>query len=165
MKTLYLIGGTMGVGKSTVCRELKTVLPNAVFLDGDWCWDMDPFVVNPETKAMVMENICALLNNFLKCSVFENIVFCWVMHEQGIIDGILSRLDVANCRVVPISLTCSEAQLRERLQGDVDAGVREADILERSTARLTLYDELDTVKIDTTGKSVKEIAENIAAVR
>lgn len=23
MKTLYLIGGTMGVGKTTVCRELK----------------------------------------------------------------------------------------------------------------------------------------------
>ena len=23
MKTLYLIGGTMGVGKTTVCKELK----------------------------------------------------------------------------------------------------------------------------------------------
>ena len=34
MKTLYLIGGTMGVGKTTVCQILKRRLPDAVFLDG-----------------------------------------------------------------------------------------------------------------------------------
>lgn len=35
MKRLYLIGGTMGVGKTTVCQILKRQLPNCVFLDGD----------------------------------------------------------------------------------------------------------------------------------
>ncbi len=43
MKTVYLIGGTMGIGKTSVCLELKKKLKNAVFLDGDWCWDADPF--------------------------------------------------------------------------------------------------------------------------
>ena len=38
MKTLFLIGGTMGVGKTTACRILKRKLPACVFLDGDWCW-------------------------------------------------------------------------------------------------------------------------------
>ncbi|MBE6559472.1 MAG: nucleotide kinase, partial [Ruminococcaceae bacterium] len=33
MKTLYMIGGTMGVGKTTVCQQLKQDLPNSVFLD------------------------------------------------------------------------------------------------------------------------------------
>ncbi|MBE6915609.1 MAG: nucleotide kinase, partial [Ruminococcaceae bacterium] len=28
MKTLYMIGGTMGVGKTTVCQQLKQDLPN-----------------------------------------------------------------------------------------------------------------------------------------
>ena len=50
MKNLYLIGGTMGVGKTTVCRMLKKKMEKAVFLDGDWCWDADPFVVTDETK-------------------------------------------------------------------------------------------------------------------
>ena len=50
MKTLYLIGGTMGVGKTTVCQLLKQDLPNSVFLDGDWCWDASPFQVTDETK-------------------------------------------------------------------------------------------------------------------
>ena len=74
MKNLYLIGGAMGVGKTTVCRRLKKDLPNSVFLDGDWCWDADPFLITEETKAMVMDNICFLLNNFLRCSAYENII-------------------------------------------------------------------------------------------
>ena len=45
-KHLYLIGGTMGVGKTTTCRILKEKLDRSVFLDGDWCWDMHPFTVN-----------------------------------------------------------------------------------------------------------------------
>ena len=161
MKTLYLIGGTMGVGKTTVCRELKRELPNSVFLDGDWCWDMHPFTVIAETKAMVMDNICAVLNNFLKCSVIENIVFCWVMHEQSIADEILARLELGECRVKEISLVCTAEELRSRLQKDIDAGVRMPDILERSPARLPLYEKRNTVKLDTTGKSPKEVAQDI----
>ena len=89
VKTLYMISGTMGVGKTTVCQQLKQDLQNSVFLDGDWCWDASPFQVTDETKALVMDNICHLLNNFLKCSAYENIIFCWVMHEQNIINSIL----------------------------------------------------------------------------
>ena len=91
-KTIYIIGGTMGAGKTTVCQILKKKLPDCVFLDGDWCWDMDPFQVTEETKTMVLENVVFLLNRFIRCSAFKNIVFCWVLHEQGIIDGILAKL-------------------------------------------------------------------------
>ena len=76
MKKLYLIGGAMGVGKTTVSQILKKKLVNSVFLDGDWCWDSDPFQVTEETKAMVIDNICYLLNNFLRCSAYDNIIFC-----------------------------------------------------------------------------------------
>ena len=69
MKRLYIIGGTMGVGKTTVGQQLKKDLPNSVFLDGDWCWDADPFQVTEETKTLVQDNICHMLNNFLQCSV------------------------------------------------------------------------------------------------
>ena len=70
MKNIYLIGGTMGVGKTITCQNLKNKLSNCVFLDGDWCWDMHPFQVTPETKKMVMENICFLLNQFIRCSAY-----------------------------------------------------------------------------------------------
>ena len=68
MKKLILIGGTMGVGKTATSSLLKQKLNQSVFLDGDWCWDMHPFVVNRETKAMVMNNIVYQLNQFISCS-------------------------------------------------------------------------------------------------
>ena len=161
MKRLYLLGGTMGVGKTTVSQQLKRDLPNSVFLDGDWCWDADPFQVTEETKSMVIHNICYLLNNFLHCTAYENIIFCWVMHEQSILDAITTRLDTGNCKVTKISLTADETNLRSRLASDIARGIRTADIIDRSVARINLYSLLDTVKIDTSNKTVREIANEI----
>ena len=161
MKTLYLIGGTMGVGKTTVCRELKNQLPRSVFLDGDWCWDMNPFVVTEETKAMVLDNITTLLKNFLRCSDYDHVIFCWVMHQQAILDQILRRLDLTGVTVVPVSLVCSQEVLLQRLNQDVSAGLRQPDILLRSPQRLPLYDALDTHKIDTSYAAVPEIVQAI----
>ena len=161
MKTLYLIGGTMGVGKTTVSKQLKKELADSVFLDGDWCWDASPFQVNEETKAMVVRNICYLLNSFLHCSVYENIIFCWVMHEQSIIDSILEKLDIDSREVKRISLIADESNLRRRLTADVTRGARTADIIDRSVARMSMYRTLDTIKVDTSNKTVQVIADEI----
>lgn len=163
-KHLYLIGGTMGVGKTTTCRILKEKLDRSVFLDGDWCWDMHPFTVNDETKAMVTDNICHQLNNFLHCSELEHIIFCWVMHEQSIIDSLLARLDLRGCAVHVVSLVCSEAALRARLQRDIEAGIRTKDVLERSIARLPLYALVKGTKLDVSDLTPSEAAETLCAL-
>lgn len=161
MKRIFLIGGTMGVGKTATCQVLKTNLNNSVFLDGDWCWDMHPFQVTEETKHMVMDNICYMLNSFIKCSAYENIVFCWVMHQQAIIDEIISRLETDDSRIHSISLVCSEQALRSRLSKDVDAGIRTEDVITRSIGRLPLYKELNTLKVDVTSINPRQAAELI----
>ena len=164
MKNIYFIGGTMGVGKTTTCHLLKQKLNKAVFLDGDWCWDADPFQVTAETKKMVLANISDLLNRFIQCTAYENIIFCWVMHEQKVIDAILSRLDIRGCRLTLISLVCDADALILRLQNDIAAGSRQADILERSVCRLLSYDQLNTIKIDVSGITAEEAAEKIIAL-
>ncbi len=161
MKNIFLIGGTMGVGKTTTCHILKNKLKNSVFLDGDWCWDMNPFQVTEETKHMVLENICFLLNNFIKCSTYENILFCWVMHEQSIIDEIISNLDISDCKVHLISLICGEKELYERLRKDVDSCIRHEDVISRSMARIPLYEKLHTFKIDVSKITAEETADLI----
>lgn len=161
MKNIYIIGGTMGAGKTTTCQILKHKLSNCVFLDGDWCWDMHPFQVTEETKQMVVENICFLLNNFIKCAAYENIIFCWVMHEQGIIDNIVSCLDTENCKIHLISLVCSEEALKARLRRDVDAGIREEDGIGRSIERIPLYDKLNTYKVDVSNIIPEQVADFI----
>lgn len=161
MKDLYIIGGTMGAGKTTTCRILKETLDRSVLLDGDWCWDMHPFQVTTETKDMVMENICFLLNNFIHCSAYDHIIFCWVLHQQAIIDALLARLHTEDCRVHLISLLCGEPALRARLQRDVDAGLRTDDCIRRSIERIPLYPPLQTHKVDVSDITPKQAAERI----
>ena len=161
MKRLYLIGGPMGVGKTAACRTLHHLLERSVFLDGDWCWDMHPFVVSEETRAMVMDNIAHLLGNFLRCSAFDHVIFCWVMHQQTIIDELLARLPLDGVRVVRVSLVCSEAALAGRLSHDIDAGLRTPDVLPRSLAYLPLYGALDTIRLDTTHLTAAQTAQAI----
>lgn len=161
MKTLYLIGGTMGIGKTTVCRQLNKELHNSVFLDGDWCWDSDPFQVTEDTKAMVLDNIRYLLNNFIHCPAYENIIFCWVMHEQAIIDDIVQHIDTECCRVEPISLICDVQTLIKRLEKDIGDGLRDREVLDRSVKRIACYQQLKTRKIDTSEKQIQDIVREI----
>lgn len=164
MKTLYLIGGAMGVGKTSTCQCLKRRLPNSVFLDGDWCWDMEPFQVTPETREMVLDNICYLLNNFLRCTAFDTVIFCWVMHEQAILDRILGRLETTHCIVRSISLVCDGESLKKRLQADVNRGIREEKVIDRSLRRLPLYEKLDTEKVDVSHITAEQAAAWIAGL-
>lgn len=161
MKRLIFVNGAMGAGKTTVCRELKEMLQPSVFLDGDWCWDMSPFVVTAETQQLVLDNICGMLNRFLACDAFENVIFCWVMHRQEIIDEILSRL-VGEFEPVCISLVCTPEALRRRLERDVSAGLRDAEVIDRSIERLPLYSALNTVRLEVSELTPKETARRIA---
>ncbi len=152
----------MGVGKTSAGQCLKRLLPHAVYLDGDWCWDADPFLVTEETKAVVMDNICHVLNNFLRCSAYENVIFTWVMHEQSIIDALRFRLETPAAEVKAISLICSANALKARLGKDIGAGLRQPDILTRSLARLPLYARLDTVKLDVSALAPEDVALRIS---
>lgn len=161
VKNLYFIGGPMGVGKTAVCELLNKKLPNCVWLDGDWCWKMDPFKITDETKTMVIDNICHLLQNFINCSQFENIVFCWVLHQQTIIDNMLSKLDTKHCKIFCISLLASKSELQKRLIKDIEKGQRSMDIIQKSMERLPSYDSLNTIKINTDCKKIEQIAQSI----
>jgi cytidylate kinase len=161
MKKLILINGTMGVGKSTVCKLLLKQLQPSVYLDGDWCWNMNPFVVSPENKAMVMDNITHLLNSFLNNSGYEYVIFCWVIHQEEIFQQILEPVSKNKFDLFKISLICSEAALKKRLEADIENGIRESDVIERSVARIPLYRKMDTIKIDVSEISPQETAEQI----
>ena len=55
-----------GRRKTMVSQQLKKKLPNSVFLDGDWCWDADPFQVTEETKVdTVNKNVYEIVSEIL----------------------------------------------------------------------------------------------------
>lgn len=159
MKRLILLSGPMGVGKTTVAELLHRRLERSVFLDGDWCWKMNPFTVTEETKAMVLDNITHLLRNFLACTQLETVIFCWVMDSQTILDSILSRLDLVGVAVRTFTLTATPEALTRRVEGDIARGVRQPGDAARSVARLPHYDAMDTVKLDVSDRSPEAAAE------
>ena len=154
----------MGVGKTTVCQKLKEFLPDSVFLDGDWCWMMEPFTVTEETRALVQRNICFQLNQFLRCSAYDTVIFCWVMHRQSIVDGLLAGLDAPPFAFTHVSLTPQPEVLARRVQADVDAGLRQEDAVARSLSYLPLYQELSSLKLDNSLLDVEETAAAIQAL-
>lgn len=162
MKKLIIINGTMGAGKTAVSKRLLEILQPSVFLDGDWCWNMNPFVVNEENKAMVMDNITHLLKVYLNNSGYEYLIFCWVIHQEEIFDQILKPLLGCDFTLYKISLICSESSLRRRLEADVQNGGRTPDVIERSVQRITLYEKMDTVNIDVSDISPEQAAQKIA---
>lgn len=157
MKKLIIINGPMGVGKTTVSKNLFNSLKPSVLLDGDWCWNMNPFLVNDENKKMVLNNIKYLLKNYLNNSNFEYIIFCWVIPEEEILNDILSDLP-NNFELHKFTLTCDPDSLKYRLLNDINRQISQKTITD-SLSYIPKYNLMDTTKIDSTDKSINQIVE------
>lgn len=163
-KKLIIINGTMGVGKSATCKELYKKLEGSVWLDGDWCWMMNPFIVNQENKKMVEENITYLLRNYLTNSSFKYVIFNWVIHSEDIFNILLERLNDLEFEIIKITLICSEKSLKNRIIKDIKNNLRDVGGIDKSLERLQLYKNMDTIKIDTSNISILEAADKIMEV-
>ena len=160
MKKLVIINGVPGIGKTTVCRELYKSISNSVWLDGDWCWMMNPFVVNEENKRMVEQNITFILRNYLNNSSYKYVVFNWVIGNEKIFKTILEELKDLEFQLYKISLISSPKILAERMLGDG----RKEEQIENSMNNLSFYEDMDTLKIDTTNMSVRDAVNKILEV-
>ena len=162
MKRLIFVNGPMGVGKSTVCRELQKLLAPCAYLDGDWCWDLVPFTVTEETKELVLGNAAHLLRSFLDCSAVETVLFAWVLPKREIIDELLSRIG-GGAEFRLFTLTAGEQTLAARLEADVREGRREAGVIARALSYIPLYAaDMGGVRIGTDALAAADVARTIA---
>lgn len=162
MKNLIFVNGPMGVGKSATCEALLNRLGPAAYLDGDWCWMMNPWIVNERTIAMVERNITYLLQQYISLPEVRNVIFGWVMHRSDIVLRLLNEIDHPNLRTSVFTLTCSPDALRRRISHDVKMGKRSEDNLQRSLERLPLYADMPWPKIDVSKITAEQAAQLIA---
>ena len=106
---------------------------------------------------MVLDNITHCLNNFIHTPGIENIIFCWVMHKQDIIDKIIQKLDTEGVDIHLISLICEKEELIKRMLIDR----RDNQTIRKSLQYLELYKDLDTQKIDVTTLDVQKTIDKI----
>lgn len=160
-KKLVIINGTMGVGKTATSKELYKKLNNSVWLDGDWCWMMNPFDPTDYNKKMVVDNITYLLRNFLINPSLEYVVFNWVIHMEEIYDLLLKELEDIQFDVYKVTLICSEEELERRILRDIENGERDEDCVKKGLERLHMYKQMNTIKFDTSNKKISDVVEEI----
>ena len=160
-KKLLIINGVMGVGKTTVSKKLYKKLENSFWLDGDNCWNMNPFIVNEENKEMVLNNIGFMINSFLSNSSTKYVVFNWVIQSDEIMKSVLNKINTEDIDVYKITLMCTKEELIRRIEDDIKNGLRDDKNVERSLERYNMYEKMDTIKVDTTNKTVNEIVSDI----
>jgi hypothetical protein len=83
--------------------------------------------------------------------------------------NLIDALNISGCALHCFSLVSTEQALVERLKRDIAAGKRGGDITERSVARISLYDGLDTVESDVStispADAARRITEHMAGVQ
>ncbi len=111
---LIIISGSPCVGKTTVADELFQAYDNSAFLDGDWCWCVNPFSISDSRLRNGDKSMSYVLSNYLN-SGFDYVVFSSVVvMYENIRNPILADITAKNFDIIGFTLTCSEETLRER---------------------------------------------------
>ena len=153
-KKLIIINGAPGIGKTATCRALQQLLERSVWLDGDWCWMANPWIVTTETKKMVENNMSFLLNNFLNCTEYEFVLYSWIFRSDEVFHLILNKLKSNDFVLYKYTLTCNQDVFQKRLE----TAVREQDKIPLCIESLYQCEKTESEKIDTTYRSVEEVA-------
>ncbi|MFJ2651524.1 hypothetical protein ACIO1C_32975 [Streptomyces sp. NPDC087420] len=163
-----LIGGRSGVGKSTVAWEVSELLQEAgvahCLLEGDYMGQVHPAPADdPRRSAITERNLTAVWANFAALGhrrlVYTNTVS---VLESGMFRRALGG---DTTRIVRVLLTAGDTTVRERLArretgSQLDVHVERSGLAAR---RLEREAPPGTVRVETDGRSVVEVAREVVA--
>ncbi|HML46830.1 MAG TPA: hypothetical protein PKE04_08790 [Clostridia bacterium] len=159
-KTLLLLLGPNGVGKSTTAQALLNMLPHTALVDGDWCRAMNPYCMDT-----VVANLYALLKNYFLCPEIGLVVFPYGFHgdRKQRFDRVAEKLrqDGIDFQTLTVVLMCSLEENIRRAQKDMRDDERIRRGIENTYA---YYDGFTCPKIDTTDLSTEHAAKRIVAL-
>lgn len=160
---VIIINGTMGVGKTAVGKYIAGHHEGTAFIDGDWCLDLHPFVGSDETKAMAIDNILHMIGNYRKCSVCRQIVLVWLMDDAWVRERIAQGVDGMGLQRISVTLVCEKDELISRWKHDDQCEWRTDEWLEASLSLLPAFAAMENC-LDTTGRSIAEVAETVMEI-
>jgi adenylate kinase family enzyme len=153
-----MITGPAGIGKTTVCKELFKRINGCAWLDGDWCWMVNPYPgKTPEQKKYVEKAFGYIINGYFDDTNTKVILFSWLMHSKFMFDLITEQIVDKDYELIKIALVCSDKNIYiERMRNDRrrEEQIKEADDMK-------LYHQLNTNMIDVAYLSVDDITEKI----
>ena len=152
-QTLIIICGSPCVGKTTVADSLFQSLENSAWLDGDWCWCVNPFSISDPRLRNGDKSMSFVLSNYLN-SGFRYVIFSTVVATfEDIRAAILRDITAKDYDTIGFTLTCTEQTLVERHQQRGDGN---------ECSFQWLYDRHPgDIVIQTDGKTATQIASEI----
>ena len=157
---VVMINGPMGVGKTATGKYIAEKNEGTAFIDGDWCLDIHPFVGNRETKAMAIDNILHMIDNYRKCSVCRMIVLVWLMDEEWVRERLEKGVADMGLDLRSVTLVCDRDELVQRWTHDHVCEWRTDEWLAVSLQSLDAFAKMDNC-IHTSGLSIEQTAEMI----
>ena len=126
---------------------------NSAWLDSDWCRMTNPFSFTDEAIELTINNMTQMLKSYLTCSSIEYIIFNYGFHgpRRKIYDKVMENISVIEFKFIPIMITCSVEENIKRMTNDG----RDTDRIKRALAVRSIYDGIETSKIDTTELTVE----------
>lgn len=154
---LIILSGSPCVGKSAVADRLLESYENCAYLDGDWCWCVNPFSLSDPRLRNGDRSMSFVLSNYLSSS-FDYVIFASVVAMyESIREPILRGITAEHYDVIGFTLTCTEETLRARHKKRGDKG-------EASMFWLRLPPYPGDHVIHTDGKTIDRIAAEIKGV-
>jgi predicted kinase len=159
MKTVTVITGNTGVGKSTVAELLMQSLPESGWYDCDIPWKTNPgfnFDNGRLKQRMIgVAQMCAAAVNVYFESGLQHVVLSGVLPGDLHFNNIREGINADDYRFTAFWLTCEEGVNRERLIG--------RDGHDKTCVELSEYlTESVAVPVETTSLTAKAVAEQIA---
>ena len=122
MKKLILLSGSPCVGKTTVGKYLFEHYDNSAYLDGDWCWCVNPFSVKDKRLRNGDKSMSFVLSNYLTSGFDYVFFFFFLLTDNKIRKHILKDITATDYEVIGFTLTCSEETLIKRHSKRGDQG-------------------------------------------
>jgi predicted kinase len=157
-KTIYIVSGPCGVGKSTVAKELSRNLKQSALIAGDDIMTMIEEGYEPswgEWLSITWKNILSLTRNFVQHGL--NVVIDFVVEDE--LEWFCKHISDLNIQIKYIVLIANEDTLIERLNKRGDAR-----LIDRSLFLLKKLESSVTNKkyiYDTTHKQPSEIVHDL----
>jgi len=160
MKKLVMIAGPAGVGKTTVCRHLFKIIQGCAWLDGDWCWMVNPYPgKTDEQKAYSLKTFGRILDGYFDDPNTNIILFSWMIQWNFMFDLVLNELSHKEYELIKIALVCYEKEYIRRL---IDGNRSERKIDHPDD--MDKYRSLNASILDTTNLTVAETADKILSL-
>ena len=157
-KKFVMVTGPAGIGKTTVCKEIFKRINGCAWLDGDWCWMVNPYPgKTTEQKKYVERAFGYILNGYFHDINTKIILFSWLMHSDFMFDLITDQIADKDFELIKVALVCSDKNAYiDRMREDKrsEAQIEEADNIKR-------FYQLNANIIDVADLSVGGTAERI----